>query len=41
LQVNSSASSINVGLLAYPIGFSDQPAVVVFDQLSAARAFDP
>src|SRR5450759_157206 len=31
LQVNSSASSINVGLLAYPIGFSDQPAVVVFD----------
>ena len=41
LQENSAASNSSVGLLAYAIGLSDQPAVVVFDQLSAARTFDP
>lgn len=41
LQENIAASSTNLGLLAYPIEFSNQPAVVIFDQLSAARSFVP
>jgi hypothetical protein len=41
LQENASRSNNGVGLIAYPIGLKDQPATVVFDQISAVRLFDP